>query len=303
MTNRNPFRWFGLRISIDSNLPGVLRRSTPDPYLRVREISDHIPTTGETRSVHSDRLTWPEVGTFEIRNGEEIRYHLEPDADPVIVRNLVLGTCLGVALAQRDYLVLHGSVVDVDGEAMAFVGHQRAGKSTTAAALLARGHNLLSDDIVAIRYEDGQPVAVPGFPYFKLDPDNFDPGTLPAEPMDRPETGRGKLYYELTGEFPTDPVPLSTISLLDSEATDGSEPRCEPLTGHDAAMTLLEHAWVARVRTSEYVESWHGDDELSLDRFTRLAEHCTVQRLSIPHGHETLDGLGRAVESLLDTDD
>jgi len=297
------FRWFGLRASIETCLPGIQRQTTSEPDIRICEGAAPAQTTAGDDAIPEVTLAWPDVGTFEVRSGTEIRYSLEPDADPVIVRNLVLGTCFGVALGQRGFTILHGSVVDVDGEAVAFVGHQRAGKSTTAAALLARGHRLLSDDITAIRFEDGRPVAVPGFPYFKLDPDNFDTGTLPAEPMEQPETGRGKLYYQLTGEFSTDPVPLSTISLLDPDATDDGDPHRERLTGHDAAMTLLEHAWLARVRMSEYVESWGGDDELSLNQFTRLAEHCPVQRLSIPHDHETLEELGRTVESLLTAED
>ena len=85
-------------------------------------------------------------------------------ADDAFARQCVLGPGLGVLLHRRGHLVLHGSAVDVGGRAVVLVGHKGAGKSTSAAALVARGHRLLTDDLVAL--DDGR--VLPGPTQMKL---------------------------------------------------------------------------------------------------------------------------------------
>jgi len=230
-------------------------------------------------------------------HGREISYSVTDTSKPHIVRNLLLGICLGTLLVQRGFLVLHGSVVEIDGEAVAFLGNKRAGKSTSSAALLARGHRFLADDIVAVQFEDGRPIVTPAFPMFKLDPEAFDDDALPAEPAENPETGYGKHYYELTEAFDWDTSPLSKIVLL--EPDDGPIEQ-EAVSGHEALMSVLEHAWPVRLQDAPYVEDKHGTlGDPELDRYARLVEHCAVERLSMPQNHETLDELGRDFEAAL----
>jgi len=240
---------------------------------------------------------WPKLGTFQVRDGSEIEVQLDERADPVDVRNPLLGICLGALLQQRGYAVFHGSVVEVESDAIAFVGNKGAGKSTSAAALLARGHSLLSDDIVAVSFDGTTPRVTPGFPMFKFDTDGFGDATLPAEPAPTPDTGHGKRYYELDGEFDWEPRPLARVCLLEPNA-GGS--RVETLTGHEAVMALVEHSWPARLRNAPYVDRERSAIEgPDIDRYARLVENSRVQRLPLEHDHETLDELGRELESIL----
>jgi hypothetical protein len=226
-----------------------------------------------------------------------LSYHRFKNSSTHRIRNFLLGVCLGTLLVQRGFLVLHGSVVEIDGEAVAFLGNKRAGKSTSSAALLARGHRFLVDDIVAVQFEDGRPMVTPAFPMFKLDPEAFDDDALPAAPAENPETGYGKHYYELTGEFDWSTSPLSKIVLLDPD--DGPTEH-EVVSGHEALMSVLEHAWPVRLQDAPYVEDEQGTlGDPELDRYARLVEHCTVERLSMPQDHETLDDLGRDLEAAL----
>jgi len=243
-------------------------------------------------------FSWPDLGTIRVVDGRRIETDLVADFDPAAVRNIVLGIAAGTLLSQRGYLVLHGSVVEVDGEATAFVGPKRAGKSTSAAALCARGHGFLADDVVAVRFDDGVPVVQPAFPLLKLDHDAFAADALPARPAQNPDTGYGKRYYELDG-FDWAERPLARICVFDHDADE----RVTPLRGSDATMALLGHAWPVRLRTASYV-----DDERStlsgpdLDRCARLAEACRVQRLAVEQDHDTLDALGRDLEAILSSD-
>ena len=137
-----------------------------------------------------------------------------------------------------------------------------------------------------------------------MTPDSLSLPLLPlqaaAEPAPNPETGYDKRYYEFDGEFDWEERPLSTITLLEPN-TDG--PGIETLTGHDALMAVLEHTWPVRLETASYVDHERSTvDGPDLDRYARLVEKSRVQRLSMDHDHETLDELGRDLESMLLTE-
>lgn len=73
---------------------------------------------------------------------------------------VLVGIGLGLLLHRRGIVCLHGSVVLVNGRAIALLGESGAGKSTAAAALVASGATLISDDIAALRPDgDGFTVA------------------------------------------------------------------------------------------------------------------------------------------------
>ena len=67
----------------------------------------------------------------------------------------LLGPVLGILLRLRGVTCLHASAVAFGETAVAFVGSEGAGKSTTAAALARHGHAILSDDVVALAEHDG----------------------------------------------------------------------------------------------------------------------------------------------------
>jgi hypothetical protein len=68
---------------------------------------------------------------------------------------------------QRGFLTLHSSVVAVNGSACLFIGEKGAGKSTTAALLIRRGHSLVADDVAAINTK-GTPRVRLGARHLKL---------------------------------------------------------------------------------------------------------------------------------------
>ena len=92
---------------------------------------------------------WRDFGAFLVREGREILIDLLPGVGMQAVRLPLLGCVLGVLLHQRGLFTLHASAVSVGGAAVAFIGAKHAGKSTMAAALHARGHAMLADDVLA----------------------------------------------------------------------------------------------------------------------------------------------------------
>ena len=70
---------------------------------------------------------------------------------------------------QRKVLPLHGSVVAINGKAYAFIGDSGVGKSTLASAFLAKGYELLSDDVIAVSLnQENCPIINPSYPQQKL---------------------------------------------------------------------------------------------------------------------------------------
>lgn len=61
----------------------------------------------------------------------------------------------------KQHMVLHASSVAVNRQALLFLGNSNAGKSTMAAAFLASGHPLLSDDKLAVRISGSRFLAEP----------------------------------------------------------------------------------------------------------------------------------------------
>jgi len=209
-----------------------------------REEADHRALTDARSRANSHEawLGWPGVGRFRIREGREIVVEPAPGVDAGTLRLFLLGPVRAVLLHQRGFLVLHASAVVLDGGAIAFLGAGGWGKSTLAAALNARGHALVADDIVAVRLQDKQPVVLAGVPELKLWPDAITAlGEAPQElPRLRPAYDK---RARPAGAFSREPVPLARVYVL-AESLEGT--RLEPLKPHDALIELVRHAYGAR---------------------------------------------------------
>ena len=101
-----------------------------------------------------------------------------------VLRLSILGPAMALVLHQRGTFVLHASCVAIAGRAVAFLGQHAAGKSTIAALLHARGHELVSDDVAAVEFAGEEVWAIPSFPQTKLWSDaaralGMSPETMP----------------------------------------------------------------------------------------------------------------------------
>ena len=70
---------------------------------------------------------------------------------------------MGILLHQRGRMVLHASAVNINDGAVAFMGHNGAGKSTTTFSFMASGYPLVADDILSLEFREGVPYGVSGF--------------------------------------------------------------------------------------------------------------------------------------------
>lgn len=270
---------YGLRISSDVALPELRAdsghgvhdvRITVDALPEVPALADAIGL-GVRHTAGGTYLRWKDVGSFRVCDGKRITCDPAPSMSAQTFRLPLLGVVMGVLLHQRGLLTLHASAVAINGEAVAFIGWKGAGKSTTAAALQARGHTLITDDVLALESaEDGDIHVLPAFPQIKLWPESaaglgYDPSALPA--LDESVEKRALRPVE---QFATHPLPLGRIYFLD----EGTESRIKPITGGERFTTLLSQAYAPRFLGSG------ASTAAYFNKCQRLARHVPLYRLT-----------------------
>ena len=157
----------------------------------------------------------------------------------------LLGPVLGLVLRLRGVPSLHASAVAVDGVAVALVGPAGAGKSTTAAALAARGHALVADDVLALRVsEHGGIVVQPAYPHVRLWPDVVP--ALFGEGAELPPITPNweKRGLRLDEAFHPHPLPLAAVYVLCTREAGPDAPRLEPMSAMDAVLALVPSTYV-----------------------------------------------------------
>jgi len=264
------YRAFGLRIGCEWELPELVQTRTDAPVdVTIRRGTNPLNLSpGESRlwvSVNDTTvsLTWPAVGTFEIRGRSEIVVSPYDGIPEATVRLPLLGVVLGVLLHQRGIFTLHASAVAIDGVGVAFVGGKGAGKSTLAAALQHRGHPLLTDDILALD-ADAMRVA-PAYPQIKLRSDAVDAVGLPDRLVEPLDPALEKVAVRRRTQFDCTSRRLGAVFALDT----GPAVACRRETGRDAFLSLFSQVYALR---------FLGTEGATPDDF----RHCDAVARSVP---------------------
>ncbi len=234
----------------------------------------------------ADLLRFAGVADFEI-DDREVRVRLADGARPEMAGVRLLGSVVPFWLERRGVPCLHASAVVVDGAAVAFLGGNRAGKSSLAAALVARGRPLLADDMVAVELDtEGRYRARPAYPQMRLWPEQAErfvgrsadlPTVHPATDKRRVRVGPGGF-----GAFCDRARPLACL-YLPERIGSGGRVRIEPVGPADAGMELLRRSHLPRL-----VEA-AGLQPDRMERLAGLVEQVPVRRLVYPEGYERFD--------------
>lgn len=191
--------------------------------------------------------------------GEGIRFHVSSALDGVWAdwdapldesdaMTFLLGPVLGYLLRARGVLALHASAVEIDGRLTGFVGPAGAGKSTLAAGLAARGHAVLSDDVLALRESKGAWVAWPAHDQVRL----WDAsvamlfGEGHRLPPLSPSWEKRELSLRESGmRFQDEPRPLRALVLLDGDPGAVDAPVITSEGGNEALLSLIGNTYVS----------------------------------------------------------
>jgi hypothetical protein len=191
------------------------------------------------------------------------------------------GVVMAVLLALSGRTVLHGAALAVNGRALVLLGDSGHGKSTLAAALIARGASLLTDDVVRLQRGDDGYRATAGVPRLSLDGDAVKRliARVPAVAVRVERHDRAKTLVEVPGAAET--VPVGVIVQL------------APIGAPDAACTLTPLAPTSAalaVARNIYGAAWiRALDAAHLADCAALAAIMPTFRLDRPHALNRLE--------------
>jgi len=160
----------------------------------------------------------------------------------------LMGPIFGFVLRLRGQTCLHASVINIDDQAVALVGPGGSGKSTTAAAFVELGFPILTDDVAAIRLENGSCSIEPAYPHVRLWPQavNMLYGHHEALPRLVPVGTWDKCYLNLENRpelFCTRPLLLRAVYTLETRLQEDKAPSIRPLSQAEAMLSLLANGY------------------------------------------------------------
>jgi hypothetical protein len=143
--------------------------------IEAETLFDERPRSGPALAVMAARrhfvFSYSTLQFFVDRNLRDVRCVAAPGCDPQLIRQLFLGLIAAFVVNRRGAISLHAAAVQVGNEAVALVAPAGAGKSSLAASFVGAGHQLVSDDFVAVRWDGNRLWALPGPPHLRLWPD------------------------------------------------------------------------------------------------------------------------------------
>lgn len=290
-------RAYGLTLGSPFHFP-ELAPAPPGARVDVEVALGRVETVGPPTVVDAGVAFWARpgeatlfyegVGRYHVCGGRRVTIDPSPGVDEREVRFFVLGPAMAVLLHQRGLLPLHANAVRVDGVAALFMGFSGRGKSTTAAAMCARGHALVADDVAPVQWTADGPVVLPGWSHMRLLPQTLAAlgAAAPDGPTIHPRTDK---YAWHAARFADAPVPLGRIYLIAGGARVG----VEPLARNEAFGQLVAGTYPVPARLMEA-------DGGKADHFRRcvaVASRVTVARLTRPRDLDVLPELCRAIEA------
>jgi hypothetical protein len=280
------YRYAGFSITIDSEfeLPELSAGfGNPDVLIRIGAVDPR-----EKSATVMDEVICRDVARFRVKGGCEIVVDPVPGADAAALRAVLLGKLMAYLMRQRGCLPLHASGVVIDGCAVLFLGESGAGKSTTAAALYARGHRVIADDVGAVRAVGRGIELQSAWSGLRLLDDARPVIGSRASPLGFQDN---KHVFHLERHASGRPLAVRRIYFLAYETPEnGRTVRTDVITGFPA---------VALLNSNSFLGTWQAGSELlqaNLERSASIASSIPVHRLVRPRSLDCLPALADFVE-------
>ncbi len=189
-------------------------------------------------------MVWPGVAAFRIIDNQMIEVEPYPETTSQFLAFPLLGPVFAWILEKRGHFVLHASAVAIKDHCISFLGDKLAGKSTTAAAFLRRGGQLVTDDLLALVLNAcNAPIVQPAFAQVKLADDAAAMISIAgSEALPLVFEASPKRQHRLDKMHKL-PVPLDRVFVLERGA---DSPSIEWLDGAAALKALLRFSYYSR---------------------------------------------------------
>jgi hypothetical protein len=288
------YELFGLTVVSDIEMPQmrVARADKTDLTIRRTRIVHPLrDATGAVSDLAADRqyLGWDTVGGFQVVSEALIEVDPNPGVSDFLVALPLLGSVMATLLQRRGLFVLHASAAAINGQGIGLLGDKGAGKSTTAGAIVAAGHALLSDDVVALDFSD-RAMIVPAYSQLKLWESAVSGINLAAlERQAQLHPSIEKSQFSLTEGFCDHPVPLANLYVL----TRGEAAAILPLDPQAALQALMRYSYMGRFGEAGF----GGSIGAFFRRSAELANAGRVRILQVPHGVANIPDAITAIEA------
>jgi len=159
----------------------------------------------------------------------------------------LVGPVMGFVLRLLGTLPLHGCAVAVEDRAIALVGPQGVGKSTTAAAFAKLGRAILSEDVVAVAESGDCLMVQPGYPRVNLWPESAETifGGDHNLPPVTPTWGKHFLALDDSEHrFQNKPLELGAIFMLSERIPGLLKPKFDRIPPASAVTKLVANTYV-----------------------------------------------------------
>ncbi|WP_293098695.1 hypothetical protein [Moorena sp. SIOASIH] len=254
-----------------------------------RKISDYIPKEVIQQpmafqlSPEEAVIYLKDTGLFLVQGGNMIMIIPAAEATLSRIQMALVGTVMAILLYQRGLLVLHASVVNINGGAVVFLGNSGEGKSSIAAALHTQGYRIITDDVAPVTLNQGTAKVAPSFPQIKLSQEVAKVLGYDQDKLGLLVPKLNKPGYELNQDLTQALLPIRCIYVLVS----GLQLSIKPLKLQEAVMELSRHSRLNSLFDSEKASH--------LLQCAQLANKCSVYRLQRPRNLALLPELGRLV--------
>jgi hypothetical protein len=236
-------------------------------------------------------LRFPDLADFEIaHDSSRVTCTPAPNVPEATIAHLYLNQVLPLILSHKGKLVLHGSAVDAEGSAIAFVGNSGRGKSTLAASFAVDGCPFLTDDGMVLEAEVSAYMVLPSHPSVRLYQDSQE-ALMPRDAPTAPAvhyTSKSRFIAGSALPHCAQPRPLRAIYFLgEGTAQDVAIRRLNPAP---ALASLLQHAFILDVDDRPGVGA-------HFDRLAKLADEAACFRLDYPRCYQNLPTVLKAIRA------
>ena len=296
---------FGLTLRSDVPLPCPEGGSPPEGahVELVESTGDQLEELciGAPASIEDDgfwRCMLHHNGAASVRWKDHFEFVVSGDGRRVLWRRLVavpdevlftylLGQVLSFCLLLRGLEPLHAAGVMVNGSAIAFLGDSGEGKSTLAAALVERGHRLLTDDVLVVQFDGSRALAHPSLARIKLTPESADAVFRGRRSVPMNRFTRKMIFPVRADQHVPCLVPLRAAYVMRSESEDSSV-SIGRLEGRAGFFSVIRHTFNDSVLDAPRIRQQFA--------FARhLVDAVTVKTLSFPRQLAVLPELADAV--------
>ena len=287
------YRLYGLRVTSDVALPELLPATGDESdTIRLRRASVPADAVAEDHRVGAfcrvseDALLLevPDIARFLVRDGKTVDFEMAKGASEDSVRLFLLGSCIGAILFQRGHMLLHGNAFEVGDGCVICVGPSGAGKSTLAAAMMARGHRIVADDVCPI---DADGFVIPGMPRLKLWQDSARQMEIETDGLARIRPELAKFNLPLGEAFRSEPAGVKAVYVLSPWNEDHFE--IEEIDGLRRFQVLRNNTYRYR-----YMSGMGGAPE-HLKQCAALAPRVAMARIQRPRADFRIDELCDAI--------